>query len=148
LPLSFPTAGGSGLVRVQIDTGTARCQDVVRVYRTHDGVLQIPFGLAVSLGRTLPEAGVEPVYGVTLLPALVQQSGEACVGPLGFFLVGAIVQHVDDVVHVTRGNDELRNIVQAVLVQDALGHGRLFAALAATGLTHRREPHGATASTP
>src|SRR5690554_7361629 len=53
LPLSFPTAGGSGLVGVQIDTGTARCQDVVRVYRTLDGVLQIPFGLAVALGHTL-----------------------------------------------------------------------------------------------
>src|SRR5690606_10541480 len=148
LPLSFPTAGGSGLVGVQIDTGTARCQDVVRVYRTLDGVLQIPFGLAVALGHTLLEAGVDPVYGVTFLLELVQQFGEAGVGALGFFLVGAIVQHVDDVVHVTRGNDELRNIVQAVLVQDALGHGRLFAAFAATGLTDRREPHGATAPTP
>src|SRR5690606_4656221 len=93
-------------------------------------------------------ACVDPVYGVTFLLELVQQLGEAGVGALGFFLVGAIVQHVDDVVHVTRGNDELRNIVQAVLVQDALGQRCLLAALAATGLTDRREPHGATAPTP
>src|SRR5690606_27397048 len=39
-------------------------------------------------------------------------------------------------------------IVQAMLVQNALGQCRLLAALASACLAHRREPHGATAPTP
>src|SRR5699024_1805555 len=87
-------------VRLQANTGLAWRQDTVRVQGFLQGSMHLAQRLPERAGYLLHELGIGAVEAIAALGELIDQLGKTVVGTLSLFRILAVIEQVDDVVHI------------------------------------------------